>query len=179
MTVRTEWVYVGIQTMDRRSFLTLLGAAGVSVVLPKLWIPDTALLPVADEIKRLVRVSSPADQIFDIIICGKNDRSEVATFDVVRPGGEKILAMALNTYGGIIRWVACPGEELLAPLQFEYSDSNMTINVVGRKNDVLSFTVIESGHESPVVIPMTSTWDVNPMLLESNVPNVFKNAWDI
>lgn len=162
--------------MDRRSFLTLLGAAGVSVVIPKLWVPPQLVSLPGFDTKKLYRVSAPADMIFDIVICGKNEQSEVGTFDIVRPDGTKLLALALNTYGGIIRWVAVPGEELTGPLQFVYSASNMTINVVGKKNDVMSFTVIEPGHEIPVIIPAAPAWE--SALVGQDVPDVFKNAWN-
>lgn len=163
--------------MDRRSFLALLGAAAVSVAIPEIWTPPKGLLPTVEAIKTVSRVSATADTVFDIILCGKSDRSEKATFDVVRPGGGKLLALALNTYGGILRWVAAPGEELIGPFQFVYS-GNMTINIVGRHNDVLSFTVIEPEAPSVVVIPTTPTWAVDPgMLALPSVPEVFKNAW--
>ncbi len=164
--------------MDRRSFLTLLGASALSVVVSELWTPPSVLLPEMESLKTLCSVSAPADRIVDIIICGKNNCSQVATFDVIRPNGTKVLALALNTFGGIIRWVAAPGQELLAPLQFVYSHSNMTVNVVGMRGDQMSYTVLEPGQDIAALIPMRPTWRVEPLPVQ-HVPEVFQNAWHL
>ncbi len=169
--------------MDRRSFLQLAGAAALSVVVPELWTPPTKLVTVAEALKQEFRVSAPADHILEIFLCGKGLHSEVATFDVIRPDGEKLLALALNTYGGIIRWVAAPGEELPCPLQFVYS-GNMTVNLIGlREGQVSSFSVIEPepdlGTSSPLVIPLTPAWIEHPALAQGRVPDVFRKAFGI
>lgn len=164
--------------MDRRSFLTLLSAASLSVVLPKLWMPPSELLPVAEALRTVCRVSVPAALVFDIIICGKSEQPEVATFDVVHPNGEKLLALAINSYGGVLRWCAAPGEDLPCPLEFVYS-GNMTVNVVGRRGDLISFTVIEPGQEAPVIIPLAPKWESHQALTGAGIPDAFKNAWRI
>lgn len=177
--------------MDRRSFLTLLGAAALSVVVPEIWTPSPEAPTTAEAIKKAFRVSPPADCIFDIMLCGKSNHSEVATFDVVRPDGTKMLALALNTFGGVLRWAACPGEELKTPLQFVYS-GNMTVNVIGRRGDQYSWSVLEPEYEpgpefdpspvlipaAPVIIPVAPMWDAHPALAAPSVPDVFRSAWD-
>lgn len=163
--------------MDRRSFLKLVGAVGVSLVVPELWTPSGEAMSIGAVIKDECRVSGPADRILDIILCGKSLQPEVGTFDIVRPDGNKILALALNTYGGILRWVAAPGEELITPLQFVYS-GNMTVNVIGMFEDRVSYTVFEPGRESPVIIPVMPTWESNAALGQSSVPDIFRTAWD-
>jgi hypothetical protein len=167
--------------VDRRSFLGLLGAAEVSVALPEIWTPPTGLLPSADSFMQVTRVSPPADHIIEILLCGKNDRSEVATFDVIRPDGQKLLALAMNTFGGILRWVAEPGEELPVPLQFVYR-GNMTVNIVGRRGDEISWSVAEPswqpGYDSPLLIPVSPGWEPRLALAaKPSIPDIFRNAF--
>jgi hypothetical protein len=124
--------------MDRRSFLTLLGAVGV--LTPNLgWLLDPRqrqqLIPDFKQIEREARLDDtdvsaylkPRDigvwgraSVFDFFAShngGPGDPPgivQLARFE--QDGGGALLNLAMGP-GGIVRWVAAPGEEIYGPVR--------------------------------------------------------------
>ncbi len=120
--------------MDRRSFLTLLGAVGVLTGAPK-WLLDPIMrdklapgldLPDDDDVSPWL---APTDlavlgrltaQTFEFAAAHTGDMASGPAFvEMLRlpeDGGRKILSFALAP-GGFLRWRAYPGEEIYGPVR--------------------------------------------------------------
>lgn len=146
--------------LNRRGFLTRAIASGIAVVSSSLWIPtakDTFNLKqiianptaIVDDLATV-----PMDYIWDITMCGKNERSEIGRL-VVSRNDLPLLDFNINTYGGILRWVPVPGMELRGPLLFTAA-GNMTINFVGSSNGEIVSRIYDASKSNTeaILIPM-------------------------
>lgn len=118
--------------MDRRSFLTLLGAVGVLTGAPK-WLLDPIMreklapglaLPDDDDVSQWLEPTDLAvygrEQTFEFMAAHMGEMgSAPAVVDMLRlpeDGGGTILSFRLAA-GGVVRWVAAPDEQIYGPVR--------------------------------------------------------------
>lgn len=116
--------------MNRRDYLRMVTSAGMTCLAPDTFSATSGFPSTVTEAKRIGNFVGPVDKIVEIFAGGEASCSEQGFIAINTANGKKLLDLTFNTFGGMLRWVAVPGEEILLPVSIE-PQGRMRVNVVG------------------------------------------------